>query len=86
MLRITVEIVPGGVGKPLELAQAVLGNMSDLADRSDYRIAAREGDNLLAGRPAWESNGHIFAHNRNQTVWRLVERAAQWASVEAEKR
>lgn len=85
MLRIIIEIVPGGSGKPREVAQAVLGNVSHLADRSDYAIRAREGANILAGAPAWDSRGHIHGHNRNQTVWRLVEQAAKWAGDEADK-
>ena len=84
MLRIVVEIVPGGVGKPRELAQAVLGNMSDLADRSDYAVRAREGANILADAPAWDSHGHILSHDRKQTVWRLVEGAAKWAAEQAD--
>lgn len=84
MLRIVVEIVPGGVGKPRELAKAVLGNMSDLADRSDYATRAREGANILAASPSWHSRGHILGHDRHQTVWRLVERAAKWAAEEAD--
>lgn len=85
MLRIVVELVPGGIGKPRELACVILGNRSNLADRSDYAIAAREVDNKLAGRGAWESRGLIANHNRNQTVFALVERAAAWAKSEAEK-
>jgi hypothetical protein len=85
MLRITVDLVPGGVGRPRELARAELGNVSDLADRSDYRIAAREGDNPLAERRAWESRGLIAGHDRNQSVWALVAKAAAWAAAEAEK-
>lgn len=85
MLRIVIEIVPGGIGKPREVAQALLGNLSDFADRSDYAIRAREGANVLADAPAWDARGHILGHNRNQTVWRLVERAAKWAAEEADK-
>lgn len=85
MLRITIEIVPGGIGKPREVAQAILGNISDLADRSDYAIRAREGANVLAGAPAWDSQGRILGHDRNQTAWRLAERASKWAADEADK-
>lgn len=85
MLRITVELIPGGVGRPRELARAVLGNVSDLADRSDYQVAAREGDNSLCGRRAWEARGLIAGHDRNQSVWALVAKAAAWAAAEAEK-
>ncbi len=85
MLRITIEIIPGGVGRPRELAQALLGNVSDLADRSNYQIAAREDDNKLAGRRAWEARGLINDHDRNQSVWALAAKAAAWAAAEAEK-
>jgi hypothetical protein len=85
MLRIVIELVPGGIGEPRELARIVLGNQSSLADRSDYSIAAREADNSLASRGAWESRGWIANHDRNQTVFALVERAAAWAKSEAEK-
>ena len=85
MLKITVELIPGGVGRPHELARAVLGNVSDLADRSDYQIAAREGDNPLCWRRAWEARGLIAGHDRNQTIWALVAKAAVWAAAEAGK-
>jgi len=84
MLRIIVEIVPGGVGKPRELARAELGNVSDLADKSDYIIRASEGVNPLAGTGAWEARGRLTGHNRNQSVWVLVSKTAEF-SVEAGK-
>jgi hypothetical protein len=85
VIRIVIEIVPGGVGTPRELAQALIGNVSDLADRSDYAIRAREVANNLAGAPAWDSRGRILGHDRNQTVWRLDEQAAKWAGDEGAK-
>ena len=85
MLLIKIEIVPGGWGRPRELARAVLGNLSSLADVSDYEISAREGDNPLAGRGLWWAKGTIEGHDRNQTVWALVAKAAAWAAAEAEK-
>lgn len=86
MLRIIVELVPGGVGRPRELARAELGNISGLADRSDYVVIAREGANPVSNMPPWASRGLISGHDRNSTsVWALVEKAARWANVEAEK-
>lgn len=78
MLRIIVELVPGGVGRAREIARAELGNVSDLADRSDYVIIAREGHNDVAGTPPWEARGRIFSHDRRSTVWKLVEAAAEF--------
>lgn len=85
MLRIRVELVPGGVGRPRELARAELGNISGLADRSDYGIFACEGHNDVAGTLAWESRGLIPGHDRRSSVWSLVSKAAAWAKLEAEK-
>jgi hypothetical protein len=88
VLRIRIEIVPGGVGRPRELARAELGNISGLADRSDYGIFAWEDHNDVAGTLAWDSRGIIAGHARRQTVWKLVEAAAAFcvrAAQEAEK-
>ena len=86
MLRIIVELVPGGreLAK-FELARAELGNVSDLAAVSNYVIRAGEGANPLAGTPAWQRTGKIEDHRRDQSVWALVERAAAWCGDEAAK-
>jgi hypothetical protein len=79
MLRIIVELVPGGYEPAKrELARAELGNVSDLAAVSNYVIRASEGANPLAGTPAWQRTGKIENHQRNRSVWALVERAAAW--------
>jgi len=85
MLRIIVEIVPGGVGRPRELARAELGNVSDLADRSDYVVIAREGANPVADTPPWESRGRISDFNRRQSVWKLVQAASSFAARAAQE-
>ena len=87
MLRITIELVPGGrEDGRRELARAELSNMTDLAVKSDYRIAAYELDNAPAVMSAWTANGLYCNHYRPQTVWALVAKAAIWAAKEAEKR
>jgi len=84
MLRITVELIPGGdEARCRELARAQLGNISDLADTSDYEIIAGEGENKWAGAMPWVASGLIDGHDRRQTVWALVEKAAAWAMWEA---
>lgn len=86
MLRIRVELVPGGREHlKHEVARAELGNLSHLAARSDYSISASEGPNPTACTEAWASRGNILGHDREQTVWRLVEKAAAWAANESEK-
>lgn len=84
MLRIIVELVPGGYEPAKrELARAELGNISNLASVSDYEIRANEGPNPLTTTPAWRQTGKIENHHRNQSVWKLVERAAAWCSDQA---
>lgn len=86
MLRIIVELVPGGYEPAKrELARAELGNVSDLAAVSAYVIRAGEGANPLTGVPAWQRTGRIERHRRNQSVWKLVERAAAWCGDQAKK-
>jgi hypothetical protein len=86
MLVIKVELWPGGYeGMKRTLAKAHIGNMSALADVSDYQVAASEGANTVAGTPAWKGRGLLHQHDRRQSVWALVAKAAAWAVVEAEK-
>jgi hypothetical protein len=84
MLLITVEIAGGGLRR--KLAEARVGNISDLADVSDYAVYAEEGENPLADTTPWNARGLVAAHRRNQTVWRLVERVASWAAGEGDKK
>ncbi|MDB5582680.1 MAG: hypothetical protein JWR80_7856 [Bradyrhizobium sp.] len=86
MLRILVQLVPGGDEDLVrEVARAELANISDLARISDYAIIATEGVNRLAALPAWSKRGLITKHDRRQSVWKLVERAAEWAARQAEE-
>ena len=78
MLRIKIEIV--GAGGVKTLAAAEIGNVSDLAKVSNYKVRAFEGVNPVAGNAAWIGETHIDDHPRNQSVWRLVEKAAKWAA------
>ena len=85
MLRITVEIIANH--GPRKIATAIVGNMSNLADVSDYQVAVRtEARELPTPDLAWESRGMIAGHDRRQSVWALVAKAAAWAAAEAEKR
>ena len=61
MLIVTVEIA--SPGKRRILAEAKIGNISDLADVSDYAVYAIEGPNMLANRREWESRGVISVYS-----------------------
>lgn len=86
MLRITVEICPGGdEARAFTVARAELGNLSDLADTSDYAVAIAEGDNPIAGTPAWRHRTRIEGHPRRSSVWALVAKVAALAADHAAK-
>lgn len=89
MLRLTVELVPGGrEAHKRVLATMTLANVTDTLTSwlDDYAIHAAEDVNPVAQRERWESCGLIAGHDRNQTVWALIAKAAAWATGEAAKR
>ena len=51
-----------------------------------YNVWAREGENQLAMTRPWVSRSDIAGHDRRQSVWVLVAKAALWAVTEAEKK
>jgi hypothetical protein len=77
MLRVIVELVPGGY-RPLRrtIASMNIGNMSDLADISDYKIDATEQANQLTGTPSRSATCTVVGHHRRQSVWALIAKAA----------
>jgi hypothetical protein len=53
-----------------------IANISDLADISDYVLEAMEAANPLTGAPARKGNIVLYHHDRRQSVWALLARAA----------
>lgn len=74
MLRITVELISG---RTKVLATACVGNVTDLADLSDYDVLVAEAANPMTRREAWRRRFAIEGHDRNSSVWRLVEKIAK---------
>jgi|ERR1700722_19878434 hypothetical protein len=76
MLRLTIELVPGGF-EPMRrtIASMRISNMSDLADCSDYLVEATEVANALTGDPARSAECILLAHDRKQSVWALLTKA-----------
>ena len=73
MLRMIVELHPGGISEfRRTLATMLVANRSDLADTSDYQVVATEGANPLTGTPARKYAFKIIAHDRRQSVWKLI--------------
>jgi hypothetical protein len=80
MLVITIDLVPGGK----ESYRRTIGsmrivNVSNLADVSDYTIDVMEGANPLTGLPARTASCQVIGHDRRQTVWSLLAKAADEA-------
>jgi hypothetical protein len=77
MLRVTVELIPGGY-QPLRrtIATMNIGNVTDLADVSDYKIHAIEAANPLTATPPRSANCIVSRHDRRQSVWSLIAKAA----------
>jgi hypothetical protein len=78
MLRLTVELVPGGF-EPMRrtIASMRISNISGLADCSDYCVEATEAANKLTGDPARSAECMVLAHDRKQSVWALLGKACQ---------
>ena len=81
MLRVTVELVPGGdETRTRTIADMTIANVSQLADISDYEFSVRENANPVAGTPARNVSGTVRRHDRRQTVRSLVAKAAKAAA------
>jgi hypothetical protein len=86
MLRITVEIWPGGDNtRARAVAIANVANLSDLANVCDYAVSVTEGHNPVTNTPPWSQCGHVFQHDRGTSVWALIAKVAIWAAEEAGK-
>jgi hypothetical protein len=77
MLRVIVEIVPGGYRElRRSIASMAIANISDLASISDYRVEGMESANHLAGTPSRSATCTVHGHDRRQSVWALIAKAA----------
>jgi hypothetical protein len=77
MLRVIIELVPGGRRELRRtIASMNIGNQSDLADISNYKIDAMESANRLTGTPPRYATCTVIAHDRRQSVWALIAKAA----------
>jgi hypothetical protein len=85
MLRIRIELVsPGGRVRTVALAE--VGNVSDMAPISNYKIRALENADPEFGGEAWHDTGYVDGHDRSAPCWRLIERVAKWAADSIDNR
>jgi len=76
MIKVTIEIIPGGYAEGRRTIGLMhIANISDLARRSDYRVDLAEGENPLAGTKSFTCTVYVRGHDRNQSVWSLIEKA-----------
>ncbi len=76
MLTITVS-----VGDRL-VAKATAGNVSNLADISDYEVRTVEQGYAPLQIPYSQTKGQILGHQRSSSVWSLVGKIAELALKE----
>ncbi|MGY4480151.1 hypothetical protein [Bradyrhizobium sp. USDA 3364] len=75
MLRVTIEILPAGAEESRRtIGSMIIGNISNLADISDYSVSVTESDNPLAETPPRTRDFIVRHHARRQSVWKLIAR------------
>jgi hypothetical protein len=84
MIAITVDLIPGGVQERRRTIGAMrIANVSDLADVSNYAVHCMEGANPLADTKPRHGSCTVENHDRRQSIWALIARAAE-AALQAE--
>ena len=80
MLRVTVELIPGGnPQKKRTLRVLEISNMTELADSSDYRVVS------LGDAPSKRKEGTVRGHARLKWgPWKLIARAIHALKLDLE--
>jgi hypothetical protein len=82
MIVVTVEMIPGGFSPARRIIGSMqICNVSNCADCSDYRVQVLEAANPLVGTPARYGDCRIERHDRRQSIWKLLARAASGAET-----
>jgi hypothetical protein len=80
MLIVTIDLLPGGHAPHRRtVASMQIANVTELADVSDYHVGAIEGANPLTGTPPRSATCTVTSHDRRQSIWNLLARAAEAA-------
>ena len=75
-MSLFIEVYVGSKKNRVKVAECHAYNVSNLKDVSDYEFESIEFGNRHLNIPASEVKGGVEGHNRNQTVWSLVEKIA----------
>jgi hypothetical protein len=80
LLVITIDLYPGGNSQRRRtIASLRIANISGLADISDYDVKAIQAANPLTGSPAGIGSSEVLGHDRRQSIWTLLAKAARAA-------
>lgn len=84
MIFVTIDLVPNGIQAwRRTIASMRIANASDLADISDYEVDLLEAANPLANTPPRNASCIVRSHDRYQSIWALITKAAA-AATEAD--
>jgi hypothetical protein len=76
-MSLFIEVYVGSRHRKIKVAHCHAYNVSDLANISDYEFISEEAGAEHLGIPRSEVKGEVKSHNRNTSVWRLVEKIAR---------
>jgi hypothetical protein len=80
MILITIDLVPSGIQSwRRTIASMRIANTTNCADISDYAVDVLEAANPLSGTRPRNGSCSVAGHDRHQTIWALVARAAEAA-------
>ena len=86
MIRVIIEIVPGGnERRKTSHAGAEIVCIDGDGFFGDYAVSVGENSNPCVPRLDWTARGHVMRVDRRQSVWALIEKVAHFAVEEAEK-
>jgi hypothetical protein len=81
MIFVAVYLLPGGSEELRRgIAAMAISNMSNLAERSDYRVKLFEAANPIGKTAERSSVVMIHDHDRRESVWSLIEKAIRKGS------
>ena len=81
-MSLWIEVYVGSRHNRTKVAHCQAYNLTDLRDTSDYGFKSIEYGAPHLHIPESEVEGKIEGHNRNSTVWSLVEKIAKEAQDE----
>jgi hypothetical protein len=76
MILVTVHLLPGGsVELRRTIATMAIANVSNLAERSNYRVKLSEDANPISMTAPRSTVVTVQDHDRHLSVWVLIEKA-----------